>query len=289
MSLESHKGIEGEEQNEGSFDLKKRAYFSRLALSVLEAMRMHKNPGSLWERNKEGKRDWENVSEHCLVEVARARVLGEKLRLPETTMREVALGAALHDFNKRHEIEAIKAAIARGESGGEASDKTDEEGEYELHKFGFGENVVEIAGSVGGKSKELFGMTRILAQEKLTDKDVALLLMHYVDGYTRGSDWAEPVAKEEDGMVVNEVDRRTRKNLENPNYRKKNEESIVEFTDNPILHGRGGIENEGVVCHLIEKRLAALITERTEETIDPLGLPEVVDQEIRKKIAASAL
>lgn len=279
MNLETNQG----ERLEKSFDEKKRAYFSRLALGIISAMRLHKKPGLLLE-HKGGEREWSNVSEHCLVEVARARAFAQKLNLPMAVRRELELGAALHDFDKRTEIMAMKAAIAHGESGGKASDDADKIGEYQLREAGFSQNVIEIFSSTGGKPQQLFEIMRVLTKQEFTDQDIARLIIHYVDGYTRGSEWAEPAAMAESGEMINEVDRRTQKNLDNPNYKKLNKESVAKLAGNPTFQGLGYIEGDGLVCHMIEKRLAKLINQETGEIINPLELPEIVDREIRSKI-----
>ncbi len=267
-----------------NFEEKKTVYFSRLALDVLGAMKLHQNPGLLWEKNEGGKRDWGNVSEHCLVEVARVKELAKKVGFSPAMERELEQAAALHDFDKRLEMTAMKAAAARGESEAEASNSVDKIGEEALQAAGFSQNVIDIAGSVGGKLAQLFEMTRILGQAELTELEVARLIMHYVDGYTRDDKWVWPMAVEKDGETTNEVDRRTEKNLENPKYRKIDQELKPMFANHPILEGHGPLENEGIVCHLIEKRLVEVITQRTGETINSLELPQVVDEEIRKRI-----
>lgn len=272
---------------EKDFSRKKKKFFLNLGLRVREALKLHKDPGLLWQQNEKGEREWDNVSKHCLVEVARVRVFAEKLGLPAKTQLDLELGAALHDFNKRNEILAMKAAIVSGESGAEASDLNDKEGEGQLREAGFGEDVIELVNSIGGKHPELFEMERILAQEKLTDHDIARLVMHYTDGYTCGSDWAEPVMRGKNGEIINEVDRRMQKNLENPNYHKQDVESIAGFTGHSLLEGRGCMENESVICHMIEERLVTLIAEKTSEKINPLELPEIIDREIKNKIEFS--
>lgn len=279
MNFETTRG----ERLEKSFDEKKRAYFSRLALEVISAMRLHKKPGLLLE-HRGGEREWGNVSEHCLVELARAKVLAQKLGLSKMTRRELELGAALHDFGKRSEIMAMKAAIARGESGGEASDDADKIDERQLREAGFSQNVIEIFSSTGGKPQQLFEIMRILAKQAFTDQDLARLVIHYVDGYTRGSEWAEPAAMAESDGMINEVDRRTQKNLDNPNYRKFDEESVAKLAGNPVFQGLGSLKGEGLVCHMIEKQLAELINQKTGETINPFELPEIIDREIKSKI-----
>ena len=279
-----NKEMKQEQLQERTFDEKKTAYFSELALGVLSAMRLHKKPGLLWERNKKGQRDWGNISEHCLTELARLKVLAGKLRLSEEAERNGELGAALHDFDKRSEILAMKGAIQRGESGREASIAADEEGERQLREAGFSNEVVVLAGCTGGKPPQLFEIARILGKENLTDHEIALLVLHYIDGYTLDDKWAESAMRAEDGSILNDVDRRMQKNLENPTYRKQAEELAYAYDENPLLRGRGPHENEAMVCHEIEKKLAEIIASRTGEKIDPLELPEIVDLEIKKKI-----
>jgi len=247
-------------------------------------MRLHKRPGLLWERNEEGKRDWGNISAHCLTELARFKVFAEKLRLSREAERNGELGAALHDFDKRHEKLAMKAAIARGGSGREASDAADAEGEQQLREAGFGEEIIELAGCSGGKPPQLFEIARLLGKENLTNHEAALLVLHYIDGYTVDDRWVEPVMKTGDGSVLNEVDRRKQKNLQNPTYRKQDKELAPAFAGNTLLRGRGPIENEGVICHEIEKKLAEIIASQTGEAINPFELPEIIDKEIRKNI-----
>ena len=85
---------------------KKREYFVRLGLQMREALKLHKKAG-LWER-KEGKRDWGNVSEHCLVETARVNVFADKLGLSEDVKKDLATAAALHDSFKKGEKEIVE-------------------------------------------------------------------------------------------------------------------------------------------------------------------------------------
>lgn len=267
-----------------SFEKKKTDFFSEISLSVLSAMRVHKKEGNLWERDREGRRSWGNVSEHCLVEVARFRVLAEKLGLPAETKRAGELGAALHDFDKRLEKMAMEKSIAAGGSGREASNARDKEGERQLRDAGFDDAVIQLAGCVGGKPEQLFEIVHILEKNELSNQEIGILALHYIDGYTRNSEWVKPAEKRGDGSIVNEVDRRTEKNLDNPTYRKQDQEYVASFEGSPLLQGRGPIENERIVCHEIEKRLSAIIASRTNEEVEPLRLPEVIDAEIWKAI-----
>jgi hypothetical protein len=264
---------------------KKTQYFSTLALGVLSAMRLHKFQGNLWERNGTRKRDWGNVSEHCLVSVARGRVLADKVGLSPRKGRELALGQALHDFDKRIEILAMKAAVARGESGRDVSDRADAEGERMLREAGFSDDIVAIAGCAGGKPAQLFAMMEILEGPGApTEQGLALLITHYVDGYARGDAWVDPASREAGMDPLNDIDRRMQKNLDNPVYRKQAEELKAEYFKHPLLRGRGPHENEQFVCHRIEAVLAGTIDLWTGEKIDPFDLPEFVDREIWAKI-----
>ncbi len=88
-----------------------RNYFVHTGLQFKNSLKMHKAAG-LWDkeidesgvlkRTNEGRlSDWANVSEHCLVEVARVGVLSEYLGLPRDLREDLKVAAALHDFSKR--------------------------------------------------------------------------------------------------------------------------------------------------------------------------------------------
>src|SRR5437588_8011011 len=108
------------EQSQVPFESQKRDYFFSLGLKVRRALSLHKDVG-LWNRvytdgKLVNKRDWGNVSEHCLVEVARIATLAEMLDFSEQTTRELEISATLHDFNKRYEKESMVAAVKSGQS-----------------------------------------------------------------------------------------------------------------------------------------------------------------------------
>src|SRR6185369_17983597 len=106
--------------NRENFDLKKRRYFARVTARVVSAFKLHRTVGGLWERTPEKKRDWGNVSEHCLVEVARTEVLSDITGLTGETKRNLTLAAASHDYGKKQEILAIKEAVKKSASTQEA-------------------------------------------------------------------------------------------------------------------------------------------------------------------------
>lgn len=268
---------------ESSFDDKRRRFFSRAALQFKDAFRVHKLD-RLWERNAKGVKDWRNVSEHCLVEAMRVQVIADMVGLSSREADELRMAAALHDANKRLEIEAMKGAEAKGESSLAASVEVDAKKAKQLRESGFGERVARIAGLGGVSPNELFIAQDILNREDLTGEDIACLIMHYVDGYTRGSDWVESVGQDAQGRPQNDVDRRIEKNRNNPAYRRIQVEQTAGLVGHPTLGGKDINAAAGQVLHGIERRLCDIIKARTGKEIPPLTLPEVVDQEIKRKI-----
>jgi hypothetical protein len=274
----------GTKLQERSFEMRKKVFFSRLALRTLQALRFHAGFGRLWERDSVGRRAWGNVTGHCLVEAARVSVLADKLGLSNTAKRELELGAALHDFNKRSEITEMKRACLSSETETEAVNRSDREGSQALEQAGVNPRIIGIIHSIAGKPPTLLTISLILSKSELSEYDIECLIAHYVDGYTRGSEWVEKSAAREDGTVVNEVDRRMEQNHKNPGYRRWNEEQVAFFDELPLFKGRDSAANEGLLCHMIERRLAELIAGRTGEAIDGIRLPELIDEEIKKTI-----
>ncbi len=257
------------------FNKKKTHFFNTIALSVKEMIKLHKDFGML-EKDDEGKREWGNVTEHCLVEVARAQVLAEKLNLTEDIQKELRLAAAVHDANKKHEITSLKS---QGSSIATLQ-KVSDEMEVLLQQKGVSDRVIHMAGSVGMTEKVYNDIKPILDKgvESLTEDEIAYLIMHYVDVYTVGDRFVEPAEKISGDMYKNDLDRRIDKNENNPNYTNLNEESRAYFD------GKSLYQVQREVGYEVEEKLAQLLAVRAEETIDPKFLPEYIDTEIRKKI-----
>lgn len=264
---------------EEEFEHKKTKFFSGLALQLKESLRLHKEAG-LWER-KEGKRDWGNVSEHCLVEVARSKIFADWLGFSEGTEKNLMVAAALHDFNKRQEIQQVKKAIAEGKSNWDAFEESGEESKRKMEEAGFSETVIWLASSVGHTS--FVETESILKKPELSEDELAYLVLHYTDEYTRGSEWAIPAETDEEGSKVNELDRRVDKNEANPNYDQLNEEGKAHFG------GETTFQAQRRIGHEVENRLAAIINQKREELINPKDLPELIDQDIRAKIESEGI
>ena len=104
------------------------------------------------------------------------------------------------------------------------------------------------------------------------------LIIFYVDGYTKDTEWTTP-AETVDGIVINEVDRRTLMNMENQRYRAMN-----------IPRAEWGGKSPYQVQNEVTKKIEVLLTERANKhlklSVNPLDLPTEVDDRIKSRIMA---
>src|SRR3989344_5741892 len=84
----------------------KTKFFANLATKNTGAFKQHAREG-LWVRNEKGERDWGNVSEHCLVEIARVSVLADMIGLSKSVSKDLELAAGLHDAGKKQEKDIV--------------------------------------------------------------------------------------------------------------------------------------------------------------------------------------
>jgi hypothetical protein len=255
---------------------KKRMYFASMGLSVSDGLALHRLSGQL----QRGQDSWRNVTEHCLAEVARVDVLARWIRLPEAMIREIKMGSFLHDFDKKQEIIATKNADKQGESPLIAARVEQEKGDTLLADDGFSNRVIRFASSAGGDAPQLIEVQNILNQTNLSDSDWAYLLVHYVDDCSVGSDWVRP---KDDNRRVNIIDYRAEENKAKKTYTKISMEIGEKLIGTPF-EGMNNHDAMSLVSHQIERRLAQRILERTGEVVDPLDIPEKVDQKIRESI-----
>lgn len=255
------------------FDKKKQQYFIRLAASVREMLKLHIEHGLLISKNKinQGEENFKNVSEHCLVEAARVRTLARLIQLSPETIRELELAATVHDFFKRKEVEITKEQGGGWESFLESGRQSD----HILQENDMSPEFIHLASAMEPVYTPY--IDELLAKEQLTDAEIAWLIMHYVDNYTINAQWANE-ATQENEMWINDTDRRTRKNANNPSYKKLDEESRAH------LGGESLWECRARQLPLIEQKLANLIKDEKFKDLNPKQLPEVVDQLIREEI-----
>lgn len=269
-----------------SFEDKKRSFFTRVGLRVRKALLLHRDAGNLWEREKQSsERSWENVSEHCLVEVGRVNVLSSILALSPATARNLELAAAVHDFYKRDEITAVRENLKDGGSGREVSLASDVRGAAILKGAGFADEIIEMVASEGGNPETLFEIKKLLDKPELSEQEIARLAMHLVDDISQGSDWIQP-SSNKNGRIQNVLDRRIAQNKANVNYTKKAEADTIVFAESPdnFFHNKEAFDIMGEIGHMVEERIAQLIKERSGEEISPMELPERIDNEIKKNI-----
>lgn len=241
-----------------SFEQKKWAYFVKLGARASEWLQTHDTLGGLWEGASRKER-WTNVSQHCMVEAARAEVLADLLALSPQTKEQLFAAAILHDFNKKQEIEYTAAKGRTVES----FDEIYEMSRQKLRGAGIGDTLIELADSVGHSSAE--DMEEILAKDSLSEYDIARLAMHYLDDYTLNAEWASTFDGEK-----NDLDRRLDANDTNPKYKK--------------LFDSGRYALQRSVGGLVETKLAELIKERSGQEVAAKLLPETIDERLKQRI-----
>jgi len=247
-------------------EAKKTEYFSRLARKFYSAFVLHQTQGKLWDRTDEGKRSWGNVSEHCLVEVARAGVLSDLLKFSPEAKENFMYAAALHDLSKRREKEL--PVSEGGISWEEYETEVSQWSEGRIVMSGFSQEIADLSEAVGHGS--LPKIEKMLEHpENLSESDITYLAMHYVDAYTRGSEWVTPY----DG-VTSELDLRAKKNKDNKTLARLQEDG------KKVFNGRNYNDVMVDAVHKIEILFSRLIRERKNLAIEPARIPEFIDEQI---------
>jgi hypothetical protein len=255
------------------FEAQKRSYFFHLGLQVREGLKLHKAAG-LWQKDEQG-RTWKNVTEHCLAEVARSHALSDLLGLPQDLREDLALAAALHDFNKEHEIAALNQAHDKGQSLWQAMEEQSKVAEAEMQEARISKRVIEIMGFTGLSFEK---NNEVANKKDLSAVDLACLAIHYIDDISSGSNWVRPVELTTDGIQIDELDRRFSANQTRAIYAELNEDS------KNYLKGEDELTVATRVGHLVEARLADVISQRQHIKVEPKLLPEFIDETVRRNI-----
>lgn len=256
-------------------DNKATRYWAGVGFKVREGMRMHKLTGQL----EKGPNSWRNVTEHCLVQAGRSETLGKLIGFPEDLLQDMRMGAMLHDFDKKQEMAAIRQANQAGVSPLVVARDEEKIGEDILKTAGFSDRVRRLPSASGGDVPVLVEVQRILDLDNISDEDWAYLIVHYVDDCSIGTDW---VSRTSEGRNI--VDYRTEQNKAKADYSKITQEMSRELSVYPRFKGMNNLDAMSFVSHQIEQRLAQRIKEKTGEDVDPLTIPELVDQKIRESI-----
>lgn len=133
------------------FDRKKTAYFSDFAKSHLSAFRPHYRQGETLGKKPEV---WRNVSEHCLVAGAFADILADELHLSADQKTIVVKAAILHDWFKKHESIAQRAASREGTLSLQILSEIKERDSLALQKMGIPQNIIALTGANVPKTPE---------------------------------------------------------------------------------------------------------------------------------------
>lgn len=264
---------------------RKAAFWAGMALSVRKGLAMHQVTDQMTKISGTQERPWGNVTEHCLVEVARTEVLGKWIGLPQDLIMDMKLGALLHDFSKRQEITATREANKNNTSPLTAVKAVQTESEEMLRSAGFSDKVRRLADASGGYAPQLIETQRILDQSNLSEDDLAYLIVHYVDDCSIGGNWIKPSKVDDQGKRVNIIDYRTQGDKSKSDYNLIDKETAAELTDHPKFGGMNPHDAMAIVSHQIEQRLAQQITQKTGENVDLLQIPELVDQKISAAIS----
>ncbi len=262
-------------------------FFGALGAGSLSAYRLHE-AALLWMPDATGD-SWRNVSRHCLVEQGRVAMFAQRLHFSEDLTQDLLHAAAAHDFFKRIEQDIAKEGGYTWESYEKASRTA-----TDLMRLAgktlpaINERVIRLANAVGhGSLREI---ESILEKPSLSEDDVAFLVMHYVDDYTRGDQWIKPaevdLSIDPSGMPMNELDRRIAKNLKNAEpgkqYERLNVDGIGKFTDKTETT----FQAQRRIGHRVEETLIRVLADRGYH-VAPLDLPEFIDNDIRSTIEAT--
>lgn len=227
------------------FELKKRLYFSRFALSFRKDLKLHQEYGVL--SKKEG---WRNVSEHCLLEAVMVDVLAEQLGLSKEERENLVTGALLHDFYKREQMRIIK------EGGGstESLEKSEEESNRILQEKNYPEGVFMVAGSASDVKR----MALLYSEVALIEK-----IIFYVDSITMNnqiSSVAERIQKQKANERYKRIDEEAKEYLGGKTQLEAMEEISIKIQKE--LAERLGIEDPETLPKWIERE----IKKRIEDT-----------------------
>lgn len=270
-------------------------YFSRVALSVRPAMRIHRKEG-FWESvdpKPRKSRRWEQVSTHCLVVAARVRILARLLGLNEATTRSLTIAAAAHDSNKPIEISMIECQPDDHHVFVEAS----QQHQAQLRRYGLAEDCIKMMSGIGHLGRhefskaldefdEYFGDIRRHEDDghpipdKMNELSLATLILAYVDSYSI-LDWWVDLPRWTEGQPTrdaNPVDARTDRNIIHPYYRFLNERRLM-----------GGLDPVYEVIrqnsHAFETKIAHVLERLHGFELQPRQLPQFIDDIIRYEIS----
>ncbi|OGH17644.1 MAG: hypothetical protein A3C22_01125 [Candidatus Levybacteria bacterium RIFCSPHIGHO2_02_FULL_37_10] len=279
---------------EPNFESRRRDYFAAIAVIVYPAIELHKAHGHYEPEEFKGKhieRGWGNVTEHCLVEAARAGIFADLLEFSRGfggLKQDAMVAAGVHDFRKKREITSIREGEVVG---------TPEEKQNKV--TGLSAAILQEEGSISDQAKFIAGASGaqgVLESEAILDElikvnefgdlghdndvKLALLVQHYIDDYTDGAKWAPEVVRNGDGTLSNALNQRLANNR--IKYKAEDEDGRT------FYGGRTTSQAQEECSTRIQDLLVDVILDRNPEmpVFEPYELPEIVDNEIRRRISS---
>lgn len=247
----------------------KTEYFSGLALSNMDSMRLLRDKGLL--RQFKDERDiWRNVTEHALVQHAACVALGEKLGLSNESLKKLSTSADLHDGDKLYQSQGLKAINSRIESkkidneqGGKEKYYFFEESEAHSVKWmkdiGISDEVIKIASSDGHPA-----IPRIMSPDSTFEER----MFHYIGSIVDGGD-VVPLDKRIDNLE------------QNFKYKEMNEYGrSVKWTDGRTLYQTQRAVGHQIELEIVGKLLKTNIDDSVKKRLEksPNDLPIIIKE-----------
>lgn len=223
--------------------------------------------------------------QHCAVQLARARVLGRLLGLDLVYQGVLQKAAFLHDSYKGHETRHLN----RSGRTWKAYDWAQLQARVSWDDTGiFSQVVMRVASAVAHESLvEMLAILDGAAAEGVSQEELAMLAMHFLDDAAIEDEWAVPVT----AAGVDVIAARMARNAANERYWLINEAGCTELRKMAAAHGYDYFQDGETtyeaqlrVGHLVEDELARIIMHKQGVTFNPRDLPVIIDNVIRREL-----
>lgn len=238
---------------------KRTKYFAEFAAAHTSAFRPAYKEG---QTLGQGPEVWRNVSEHGLAAGAIADILAEEFELDEKTRKDLVDAVIMHDWYKKHEIQAMDKARKEGELNLAKLDEIKEKDTQILREMGIPEHIIELAGSNVPKDEK--------GPETIEQK-----IAWYIDAMLTGTDPVKVSGRYQDllrgwdGKKVDPIKAERNKKFSDIYREKYNGRTLFEVQEE--IGGR--VEHE--------------FAERMGYEGDPRNLPFVLRDKLEQKILSS--
>ncbi|KKQ75915.1 MAG: hypothetical protein US96_C0002G0028 [Candidatus Woesebacteria bacterium GW2011_GWB1_38_5b] len=268
--------------NSQEFVRKKRAFFFGLIRDVDKKAWLLHVFGGLREKSN-GKREWRNVTDHQLVVLARCMKMGRLLGLDTEILTDLGTAAACHDFSKAMEKQYKAQDQHGGISWSEYREVVSKPSEEAMRRYGIAERAITISGSVGHEAIQTMATILTKKDGEVTQEDLAKMIIFYIDNYTTGSDWVRPMEMLDD-RPVNAMTARINKNISNPKLQNLNKLVGLSETERAFFGRKNMSQVQLEVGRSIEDRLARMLSQKLGVNVDPISLPEFIDNKLIEEI-----